>query len=155
MTVRATEIGHHLVRLFKVLRTIRAEAVPPGLGVDPTAYSVLFPLERGTQRLSDLAACTHAEVSTVSRQVSTLARLGLIEKQPDEHDGRAHQLALTPAGRDTLEHLRCHRDELLTGLLADWDDADVRAFAAHLARFADDAERWLTTRTTSDTKDHA
>lgn len=55
-------------------------------------------LERNDQRLSDLAAMTSIEVSTLSRLVGAMAQRGLISRERMEGDGRTVTISLTEAG---------------------------------------------------------
>jgi DNA-binding MarR family transcriptional regulator len=52
------------------------------------------------QRLSELAAHTSTEPSTLSRVVDGLLQRGLVVRDKSEDDGRAVALSLTDAGRD-------------------------------------------------------
>ena len=53
-------------------------------------------------RVSALAEVVHSDVSTVSRQVSTLVDLGFVIRGPDPDDGRAQALTLTDEGTALL-----------------------------------------------------
>lgn len=52
------------------------------------------------QRLSDLAAHTSTEPSTLSRVVEGLLQRGLLVRDRSDEDGRALALSLTDTGRD-------------------------------------------------------
>src|ERR1700744_16833 len=59
----------------------------------------------GPMRASALATSVQADLSTVSRQVAALVARGLLERRPDQLDGRASLLAVTAAGRAAIaEH---------------------------------------------------
>jgi DNA-binding MarR family transcriptional regulator len=79
---------------------------------------------RGPLRLSALAAELSLDASTVSRHVRSLEGAGLLERTADPKDGRAFQVALSPAGAARIEEAACRRRELIGSLLADWDDQD-------------------------------
>jgi len=138
-------LGDDLVRVVKLLHHIRQQAPRQHPQVDPMAYPLLFNLMAGPRRVSALAEVIHSDVSTVSRQVSTLVDLGFVTRGPDPVDGRAQALTLTDEGRALLHAIRDDRDRWLQGLLADWDDDDVVAFSQHLQRFASDLEASLST----------
>jgi DNA-binding MarR family transcriptional regulator len=108
--------------------------------VDHTHYPVLFALAAGPQRISDLAGCAHADVSTVSRQVTHLVHHGLLAKVADPDDGRAHRVSLTDDGRTVIDRTIAGRGEWLAAIMADWSDADARDFLHQLNRFADSLE---------------
>jgi DNA-binding MarR family transcriptional regulator len=140
-------LGDDLIRVVKLLHHVRQQAPRRHPQVDPMAYPLLFNLKAAPLRVSALAEVVHSDVSTVSRQVSTLVDLGFVTRGPDPDDGRAQALTLTDEGRDLLNAIRDDRDRWLQGLLAGWDDAEVLAFTQHLRHFACDLEASLTTLT--------
>jgi len=139
-------LGDDLIRVVKLLHNVRQQAPRQHPQVDPMAYPLLFNLKAGPMRVSALAEAIHSDVSTVSRQVSTLVDLGFVERGPDPDDGRAQALSLTDAGSTLLGAIREGRDRWLQGLLADWSDDDVTSFSTHLRHFASDLEASITTR---------
>ena len=75
-------------------------------GVTLPMYRVLAALwEREDQRLSDLAAVTTAEISTLSRLVGEMKRKGLVTRSRLEDNGRTVAINLTSKGRSLLEEL--------------------------------------------------
>ena len=133
-------LGDDLVRVVKLLHHVRQQLPRQHPQVDPMAYPLLFNLKVAPMRVSALADVLHSDVSTVSRQVSTLVDLGFVERGPDPHDGRAQALSLTAEGSKLLTAIREDRDRWLQTLLADWSDDDVTSFSAHLRHFASDLE---------------
>jgi len=111
--------------------------------VDPMAYPLLFQLATRHMRVSELADLLHTDISTVSRQVSSLVDLQFVTRGPDPDDGRAQALSLSDQGRELLADIRASRDVWLQGVLADWSDEDVRRFSTHLQHFASDLEASL------------
>ena len=59
----------------------------------------------GEQTLSGLAEVTSVEVSTLSRQVASLADKGLVSRRPSGMNWRSINIALTPQGRVVVERL--------------------------------------------------
>jgi DNA-binding MarR family transcriptional regulator len=139
----AATLGDELVRVTKLLHVAKSQAPRRHPQVDPMAYPLLFNLKRCPMRVSALAEAVHVDVSTVSRQVSTLVDLGLVERGPDPDDRRAQALSVTDEGNDLLLAIREGRERWLASLLSDWSDDDVRRFTDNLARFASDLECWL------------
>jgi len=139
-------LGDDLIRVVKLLHHVRQQAPRQHPQVDPMAYPLLFNLKVGPMRVSALAEALHSDVSTVSRQVSTLVDLGFVERGPDPDDGRAQALSLTDEGSTLLTAIREDRNRWLQGLLADWPDDDVTSFSTHLRHFASDLEASLPTR---------
>ena len=110
--------------------------------VDTSGAVILARLDQlGPSRLSTLATVLCLDLSTVSRQVAALERQGWVARRRDPEDHRAQLLDLTPPGHDVLADVRRTRNETLTRLLPDWDDAELEAFAAQLARFNADVTR--------------
>jgi DNA-binding MarR family transcriptional regulator len=75
-------------------------------GVTLPMYRVLAALwEKEEQRLSDLAAVTTAEISTLSRLVGEMKRKGLVTRSRLEDNGRTVAINLTSKGRSLVEEL--------------------------------------------------
>src|ERR1700726_1770605 len=64
-----------------------------GMSLDRASYSVLFRLEEGPARLSDLAQRVGVDISTLSRQAHHLEAAGLVAKTVVEEDRRASLLS--------------------------------------------------------------
>lgn len=135
-----------LIRTMKVLRA--AASTMPRLheAVDPLSHPLLFALLPGPLRVSDLAATVHNDVSTVSRQASTLVEHGLITKVPDPDDGRAQLLALSAEGHALVRAARAARAEIFDDLLRDWNVTDINRFTTYLHDFAGEVTTHLLER---------
>ena len=121
--VRRLELAFRLLGKRIYLPGLRA--LRPGTtgaaGVDKASYPLLTLLEEHDEiRPSDAAAALELDLSTVSRQVRHLEESGLVTRRPDEEDGRACRVRLTPEGRDGLSAVRRTRARLLDRALADW-----------------------------------
>jgi DNA-binding MarR family transcriptional regulator len=90
----------------------------------------------GPMRASALASTVQADLSTVSRQVATLVARGLLERQPDQHDGRASLLAVTSAGQAAIDQHEQGRQAFFDEVLAGWSSTEMRQLAQQLERFA-------------------
>lgn len=130
-------IERELCTLLRRARAISAEMgrrVHPDL--DPEAYGLLAGIhDHGRARASELAGHFGLGKATVSRQLTVLAELGLIKREPDPADGRAHVLALTAEGRRCLEIARSARRDCWRAKFEPWPIEDVRMLADMLARF--------------------
>ena len=133
-------LGDELIRVVKLLHHARQQSPRAHPQVDPMAYPLLFNLKAAPMRVSALAELLHSDISTVSRQVSTLVDLGFVVRGPDPDDGRAQVLSVTDEGTRLLIAIREGRDRWLKGLLGDWSDDDVTSFSTHLRHFASDLE---------------
>ncbi|HEY2174816.1 MAG TPA: MarR family transcriptional regulator [Mycobacteriales bacterium] len=140
----AGQVGRALSRLFRVAGKAKGQMFHSGgqlEGVDWSAFAVLVPLvESGPQRSSALADAAHVDPSRVSRLVSHLVEIGLIERRADPADGRACILAATDEGVRTCTRLREIRDGFLTELVADWSPQDRTQLAVLLDRLAGELE---------------
>jgi DNA-binding MarR family transcriptional regulator len=146
----AERVSVGLIRLMKLLQAMRQHAPRIHPAVDATAYPILFNLAAEPRRVSVLAEVVHSDVSTVSRQVSTLEGHGLVDKVSDPADGRAQVVQLSTEGTALLAGITQQRTEWFRELMGDWTPEEASAFAGHLERFGADLEhhRKISTRTT-------
>jgi len=126
--------------LGTLLRRARALSAEMGREAHPELDSEAYGLLAGVHdyswaRASELALHFGLGKATVSRQLKVLAQLGLIEREPDPDDGRAHVLVLTEEGRQRLEHARTARRKRWHAVLGTWPIDDVRLMAGMLGRF--------------------
>jgi len=124
-----------LVRLVKLLKAVRQHAPRVHPAVDTMAYPLLFNLAAEPRRVSALAECIHSDISTTSRQVSSLVGHGLVEKLSDPEDGRAQVVSLSDEGRKLLGAIHHQRTAWFEELLEGWSTEDASTFASHLERF--------------------
>lgn len=122
----ADELGVQLVRFVRLINKAKSQVAKQGPdGIERAAYAILFHLiHDGPQRTSKLAETLHAEISTISRQSSSLVQHGLVERQADPEDGRACLLAPTTEGLRVFEENRRQRNRWLAEVLADWPEED-------------------------------
>lgn len=128
-------VSFGLIRLMKLLQAVRQHAPRVHPAVDTSAYPLLFNLAAEPRRVSALADCIHSDVSTVSRQVSTLVGHGLLQKVSDPEDGRAQVVALSDEGKVLLGRIQDQRNAWFRQLMQDWSADDAAAFAGYLERF--------------------
>ena len=107
----AERVSLGLIRVMKLMQALRQHAPRQHPAVDTAAYPVLFTLAAEPQRVSGLAELVHSDVSTVSRQVSTLAAHGLLEKVSDPEDGRAQVVRLSTEGEALVARIQHTRNE--------------------------------------------
>jgi DNA-binding MarR family transcriptional regulator len=75
-------------------------------GLSIAMWRVLAALSsRGAQRHTDLAGLTSIEVSTLSRIVTRLVRMGLVARAPSKTSGREIAVALSDRGRRLVDRL--------------------------------------------------
>jgi len=91
-------------------------------GLEAAAYGLLGLLaDGGDVRAADLAEKLGLDKSTVSRQVTQMESIGLIQRVPDPQDGRAR-----------VQQLRAARGRWFGEALEDWPAADVDTLAVLL-----------------------
>lgn len=137
------EIGQEIADALGVLlkRTTRAhlhQRLTEGMGeaVDDVTYPVLSALARtGPRSAADLAHDVGVDRSGVTRRASRLETAGLIRREPDPTDRRAHLLVLTDEGRLVVAELRARLADHITASLASWPPGEAETFARHLRRF--------------------
>ncbi|PUB23982.1 MarR family transcriptional regulator [Promicromonospora sp. AC04] len=118
-----------------------AQRVHPEL--DASAYPLLAHIaERPGARGSDLATFFGVGRATVSRQLSRLVELGLVERTVDPDDSRGQNITLTPDGSARFERARTSRVAMLEGALATWATDDVAQLARLLNRYSADIVAW-------------
>jgi len=109
-----------------------------GVRLDRAGSALLHKLSRGggPLRVTDLAELLGVDAPTVTRKVQQLERAGLVVRTTDPGDRRATRIALTAAGRRSLDKVLQARREWLDQLLVGWEGADLRTFAILLGRFS-------------------
>lgn len=139
------DLGDQLLRLLRLAG--RGHASHPEVyreGVEKVGYILLWHLVTGgPQRTSTLADAVRSDISTVSRQATTLVEHGWIERTPDPADGRAFLLVATDGGREIFQRIRERRTEHMGRALRGWPEPEQRTFIRLLERFNDDLETYL------------
>jgi DNA-binding MarR family transcriptional regulator len=104
-------------------------------GLDGAAYGLLVLLDdAGPLRASDVVTRLGLDKSTVSRQVSSLVDVGLVDRAADPADGRAQVLSISAEGHRRLAQLRDARRARWEADLSDWESRDVATLAELLGR---------------------
>ena len=110
-----------------------------GVSLDRALFPLLVGIERyGPIGVVDLADKAGRDYTTVSRQVTKLESLGLIERQPSEADRRINEALITAKGQSVTDALDAARLRLATPLLAKWSEEDFSTLVRLLRRFVDD-----------------
>lgn len=132
-------LSEQMVRFTRAGHAMRVQlAARDDSGIEWAAYSLLFHLVTGgPHRPSVLAEVACVDPSTVSRQVADLVRAGLVERDPDPADGRAHRLVATEAGHALYAARRERRVRTFARIVEGWDGRDVATLTDLMARFND------------------
>ena len=142
---RSAALNRHIMQLTRTMQTIKSHvAATASDGVSWATYILLLHLTTGgPQRAKALAEAVCVDPSTVSRQVDQLVKLGLVERQADPSDGRATVLAATPEGYAVHRRMHERRDAMLTGVMREWEAADVVQLTDLLGRLVGDLTKAL------------
>ena len=113
-----------------ITRTARRLRQESDSALSPTQAAVLATIERtGPLTPSELARIERVQRPTISRVTARLGQAGLLERLPDELDGRGARLRLTPEGRRTLRGLRGRKTAYLTDGLGRLDPEERAVLA--------------------------
>jgi DNA-binding MarR family transcriptional regulator len=126
-----------LIRDFQRLRAHVANASEPDSEWALNRLIVAL-VREGPLRLMELAAVTHCDASTVSRQVAALVASGYLERLPDPDDGRASLLRPTAAAHERYRSFLVARARREEDVLSAWPEADRTRFAELLTRYSKD-----------------
>ncbi|SCK22921.1 DNA-binding transcriptional regulator, MarR family [Streptomyces sp. SceaMP-e96] len=137
------EVGHEIADALGLLlrRTTRTQLhkqLTEGMGeaVDELTYPMLSALARtGPRSAADLAPDVGVDRSGVTRRASRLEAAGLIRREADPDDRRAHLLVLTEQGQRAVADLRARLAAHIMASLSSWPPGEAEAFAQHLRRF--------------------
>lgn len=124
-----------LMRRARSTMKVMAGRVHPA--VDAASYAVLLTIARTEPlRLVDLADEIGLDKSTMSRQVTSLIKLGLVRRRPDPEDGRAFLLELSDEGERQLAELSQQRHDAWLERLDDWSTEEIASLADGLTKLA-------------------
>ena len=106
---------------------------------------VLWTLARlGPLRPSALAHVLVTGAPTISKAVAKLTDTGLLRREPDSGDRRAHTVALTADGLAAAQDLYDAGDDMVAELLSEWDPQDAAAFTRFARRFLEQTTDFAT-----------
>jgi DNA-binding MarR family transcriptional regulator len=129
----------------------RAEATRIGYlkykDFDRSTYLLLLQLqEKGPLGIKALADIFQLDLSTLSRQTTSLESKGFVERKYDPNDARINLLHITPKGAEQLQEVKLARQAFYSRLLADWSEEESRSFGELLQKFNQTAESYRTPR---------
>lgn len=131
-----TQIEQQMTVLLRRVQRIHISTSSGEMDLERSAYGIMARLaDEGPQRLGALASGFGLDPSTITRQVQSLEKAGLAERQTDPADRRASILELTAEGREVFQRTRKHRRQRLFTALADWPEHDRVEFGRLLSKF--------------------
>lgn len=84
-----------------------------GYDLPPTSWTLLEFLSRsGPIRVSEIAAYSGVDISSVTPRLQALERDGFIARGADPKDGRVSLISIGAAGREAIEKMRTARRDL-------------------------------------------
>lgn len=137
---RARAVGQVEVEVQVLARRLRRvlhqRAAALGTGTSPLGYLALGRLvSHGPARQVDLVGVLGVEKGAVSRLVTHLEELGLVERRADPDDRRAWLVAATPEAERRLAEVDAERRRRYRARLADVSTADLVQLASLLGRY--------------------
>jgi DNA-binding MarR family transcriptional regulator len=108
-----------------VLRRVAREDSASGLG-GPALSALSVVVFGGPLSLGKLAEAEQVRPPTMTRTVQGLEAAGLVEREPDERDGRIVNIRATAKGVETLQAARARRVAALAASLAELGERDLR-----------------------------
>jgi DNA-binding MarR family transcriptional regulator len=115
-------------------RMVKAAGIP----LDRALFPLLVGIERfGPIGVVDLADRAGRDYTTVSRQVTKLESLGLIERQASAVDRRVSAAVVTPKGKAMTDAVDAARERIGRAIFATWDARDIDELVRLMRKFAD------------------
>jgi len=104
--------------------------------LDRAAYLLLHQIiSHGSSGVKFLADESHLDISTVSRQASTLEQKGYVFRIPDPLDGRAFSFQITDSGTKEYNEHKQARLAKIADILKDWSAEDCEVFGQLLRKY--------------------
>ena len=131
ISIRLRQLHAALLNIVSLMnRPQRDEALikAAGIPLDRALFPLLVGIERfGPIGVVDLADRAGRDYTTVSRQVSRLESLGLVERQAGATDRRVREAVITSKGKDMTDAVDAARDNIgraifIPGVLEEVDD---------------------------------
>jgi DNA-binding MarR family transcriptional regulator len=144
MNKEIRQLHHTLVDLVGLMnrpQRDRALLQEAGVSLDRALFPLLIVIERkGPIGVVELAGLVGRDYTTVSRQISKLEGLGLIDRQPSKTDNRVREAVITAKGKEMTTAIDVARERMATVLFAKWSKRDLHDLARLMRRFADDLQ---------------
>jgi DNA-binding MarR family transcriptional regulator len=107
-------------------------------GLDRASYLVARLVDAaGPISVKDLASRLGLDATTVTRQLASMERSGLLRRRSDPDDGRVNLIELSPKGRRAMSTVQRARRERVEHLFIGWSRRDQLGLGHLLGRFND------------------
>ena len=127
-------LGFQVNRLAGAMRAAMEARLAPHDLTAPQWASLMRLLERDCWIQRELGASQGMDKATIGGVVARLEAKGLVAREPDPDDGRAHRVALTAAGRALALRLKPLADEVNARATASLDADDSNRLMSLLIR---------------------
>ena len=109
-----------------------------GIALDRALFPLLVMVERlGPIGIVDLADRVGRDYTTVSRQITKLEGLELVERRPSAVDGRVREAVITASGKALKDKIDVAREAMARTIFEGWREQDVVDLVRLMRRFAD------------------
>lgn len=109
-----------------------------GVSLDRALFPLLVGIERrGPIGIVELSEGIGRDYTTVSRQVSKLENLGLVERRQSATDRRVNEAVITPKGKAMTERIDAARERMAMAALAKWELREIEDLVRLMRKFAD------------------
>jgi DNA-binding MarR family transcriptional regulator len=136
------ELHHTLVDLVGLMNRPQRDSAllqEAGVSLDRALFPLLIVIERkGPIGVVELSELVGRDYTTVSRQVTKLGGLGLINRRPSKTDSRMRELSITGKAKDMTSAIDAARERMATVLFATWSKRDLQELTRLMRRFVDD-----------------
>lgn len=141
ISAQLRELHGALLEIVAVMnRPQRDEAMvrEAGISLDRALFPLLVLVERvGPIGVVELADRVGRDYTTVSRQVTKLESLGLINRQESTTDRRVRESVITEKGKAMTDRVDEARERIGLAIFASWEDQDVENLVRLMRKFAD------------------
>lgn len=147
MSQELRQLHEALLDLTGILNRPQPDAIlisTVGVDLERALFPLLSRIERrGPLGVVELADLSGRDYTTVSRQVTKLEDMGLVNRRVSPIDSRVREVAITEKGKTMTTALDAARESLMVSILADWDVQELQDLARLTRRLADDALAWM------------
>jgi MarR family transcriptional regulator, organic hydroperoxide resistance regulator len=127
-------VSHALFRVVRLHRMLAGHLLRD-LGLHRGQELLLMHLwDSGPVRQTELIAVLDSDSATITRMVQRLEKVGLVERAPDPHDGRATLVSSTSAGEAMRARIERMWHDLETSTVGDLPSATLTTLLEALAK---------------------
>jgi DNA-binding MarR family transcriptional regulator len=109
-----------------------------GIPLDRALFPLLVGVEQfGPIGVVELADNVGRDYTTVSRQISKLESLGLVERRAGAADRRVREAVISPKGKAMTDLVDAARDRIGRAIFENWDAREIGELVRLMRKFAD------------------